>query len=47
MSYQEVQRVKLPMRLTVNGELHQLFVEPYYSLLDALRDELRDNGCNM
>ena len=36
--------MKQPLRLTVNGELRQLFVEPYYSLLDTLRDELRLTG---
>ena len=36
--------MKQPLRLTVNGELRQLFVESYYSLLDTLRDELRLTG---
>ena len=36
--------MKQPLRLTVNGELRQLSVEPYYSLLDTLRDELRLTG---
>lgn len=36
--------MKKPLQLTVNGDLHQLFVEPYYSLLDTLRDEMRLTG---
>ena len=36
--------MKKPLQLTVNGENRQLFVEPYYSLLDTLRDELRLTG---
>ena len=32
--------MKKPLQLTVNGELRQIFVETYYSLLDTLRDEL-------
>ena len=36
--------MKKPLRLTVNGEPRQLFVEPYCSLLDALRDELHLTG---
>ena len=38
------------LQLTVNGELRQVLVEPYYSLLDALRDEMRlvgtKKGCD-
>ena len=30
--------------MTVNGEPQQVLVEPYYSLLDALRDELHLTG---
>ena len=36
--------MKKALRLTVNGELREFLVEPYYSLLDALRDELRLTG---
>ncbi len=36
--------MKKPLQLTVNGELRQVLVEPYYSLLDALRDEFRLTG---
>ena len=36
--------MKKPLRLTVNGEPQQLFVEPHCSLLDALRDELHLTG---
>ncbi len=36
--------MKQSLELTVNGEPRQLFVEPYYSLLDTLRDELRLTG---
>ncbi len=36
--------MKQPLQLTVNGEMHQLLVESYYSLLDTLRDELRLTG---
>jgi carbon-monoxide dehydrogenase small subunit len=36
--------MKKPLQLTVNGENRQLFVEPYYSLLDTLRDELHLTG---
>jgi carbon-monoxide dehydrogenase small subunit len=36
--------MKRPLQLTVNGELRQVLVEPYYSLLDALRDELHLTG---
>jgi carbon-monoxide dehydrogenase small subunit len=36
--------MKKPLQLTVNGELRQIFVEPYYSLLDTLRDELHLTG---
>ena len=36
--------MKRPLQLTVNGELQQVLVEPYYSLLDALRDELHLTG---
>ena len=42
--------MKKPLQLTVNGELRQAMVEPYYSLLDALRDEIRlvgtKKGCD-
>jgi len=36
--------MKKQLRLTVNGEVRQALVEPYCSLLDALRDELRLTG---
>ena len=36
--------MKKPLQLTVNGELREFLVEPYYSLLDALRDELHLTG---
>ena len=32
------------LRLTVNDEPRQAFVEPYFSLLDTLRDELQLTG---
>ena len=32
------------LQLTVNGDLRQILVEPYYSLLDTLRDELHLTG---
>ena len=36
--------MKRSLQLTVNGEPRQILVEPYYSLLDTLRDELRLTG---
>ncbi|PKB64126.1 MAG: hypothetical protein BZY80_03745 [SAR202 cluster bacterium Io17-Chloro-G2] len=36
--------MKKPLKLTVNGEPREFFVEPYFSLLDALRDELHLTG---
>ncbi len=36
--------MKKPLQLTVNGELRQVLVEPYYSLLDALRDDIHLTG---
>ena len=36
--------MKKLLRLKVNGEVLQPMVEPYYSLLDALRDELHLTG---
>lgn len=36
--------MKKPLKLTVNGEPREFPVEPYYSLLDALRDELHLTG---
>lgn len=36
--------MKKPLQLTVNGQTHQLLVEPFYSLLDTLRDEMRLTG---
>lgn len=36
--------MKKLLQLNVNGEVRQAMVEPYYSLLDALRDELHLTG---
>ena len=36
--------MKKLLQLTVNGDLRQIWVEPYYSLLDTLRDELHLTG---
>ena len=36
--------MKKLLQLTVNGDLRQILVEPYYSLLDPLRDELHLTG---
>ena len=36
--------MKKPLQLTVNGEPQQILVEPYSSLLDMLRDEIRLTG---
>ena len=36
--------MKKQLQITVNGELKQALVEPYYSLLDTLRDELYLTG---
>ena len=36
--------MKKPLQLTVNGDVRQILVEPYYSLLDTLRDELHLTG---
>lgn len=36
--------MKKELRITVNGHAHQVLVEPYYSLLDTLRDELELTG---
>ena len=36
--------MKKPLQIAVNGEIRQILVEPYYSLLDTLRDELRLTG---
>ena len=36
--------MKKPLNLTVNGDVRQILVEPYYSLLDTLRDELHLTG---
>jgi len=35
---------KVPVELTVNGQKHQLEIEPRVTLLDALRDELQITG---
>jgi carbon-monoxide dehydrogenase small subunit len=36
--------MKKPLQLMINGELRQLYAEPYYSLLDTLRDEAQLTG---
>jgi len=36
--------VKKPLKLNVNGEEKQILVEPYSSLLDTLRDDIRLTG---
>ena len=36
--------MKKPLQLTVNGELKQIFAQPYYSLLDTLREEIQLTG---
>ncbi|HSF32169.1 MAG TPA: (2Fe-2S)-binding protein [Candidatus Tectomicrobia bacterium] len=36
--------MKHAIRLTINGELHELLVEPFCSLLDLLRDQLHLTG---
>lgn len=36
--------MKHPIRITVNGEDYELLVEPFVSLLDALRDGLQLTG---
>ena len=36
--------MKKQLQITVNGEPKQALVEPYYSLLDTLRDELHLTG---
>ena len=36
--------MKKTLRLVVNGEPQEALVEPYYSLLDALRDDLHLTG---
>lgn len=36
--------MKRPLQLTVNGDHREILVEPYYSLLDTLRDILRLTG---
>ncbi len=36
--------MKNALQMTVNGESKQAFVEPYLSLLDALRDEMQLTG---
>ncbi len=36
--------MKQPLTLNVNGEIRLLLVEPFYSLLDCLRDEARLTG---
>jgi len=36
--------MKQPITLTINSEQHELLVEPYWSLLDTLRDHLHLTG---
>ena len=36
--------MKHALRLTINGELYELLIEPYWSLLDLLRDHLHLTG---
>ena len=36
--------MKQSLRLTINGEPYELLVEPYWSLLDLLRDQLHLTG---
>ena len=36
--------MKKELQITVNGQPRQVMVEPYYSLLDTLRDELELTG---
>ena len=36
--------MKVPLRLTVNGMLREVMVEPYHTLLDVLREELGLTG---
>ena len=36
--------MKRPLKLTVNGDLREVLAEPYYSLLDTLRDEMHLTG---
>ena len=36
--------MKKPLQITVNGTARTILVEPYYSLLDTLRDELHLTG---
>ena len=36
--------MKKSLELNVNGDVRQAMVEPYYSLLDALRDEFQLTG---
>ena len=37
-------KMKELIRLTVNGEVHELAVEPQTTLLEALRDQLEIDG---
>ena len=36
--------MKVPLRFTVNGELREILVAPYRTLLDVLRDDLELTG---
>lgn len=35
---------KIPVSFEVNGELHEILIQPWQTLLDTLRDELRLTG---
>ena len=43
-SGREVGQLKRPLQITVNGAARTILVQPYYSLLDTLRDELHLTG---
>jgi len=38
--------MKIPVHLTVNGDEHEVWVEPHRTLLDVLRDEIGQTGTN-
>jgi carbon-monoxide dehydrogenase small subunit len=38
--------MKVPVKITVNGDVHEVHVEPMTTLLDVLRDELNLTGTN-
>ena len=43
--------MKIPVRLKVNGEIHELSIAPYRTLVDVLREEIqligRKKGCDV